>query len=73
MAPVKFSEPSRPIKGDDVIYRPSGCDFNVAATVWDIHDDGTVTVMANYVLDDDGKAEGDYIGATYRTKVSQVH
>lgn len=66
--------PVKNLNGKDVIYRPRGCDFNVAATVWDTHDDdGTVTVLAHYVLDDDGEAEGDYIGATYRTKMSQLH
>lgn len=59
-------------KGQDVIYRPRGCDFNVSATVCDTHDDGTVTVLAHYVLDDDGDAEGDFIGATYRTRINTV-
>lgn len=52
--------------GTHVTYRPRHLDFNVSAIVRHVHRDGTVTVEARHILDDNGEPEGGYLGYTYR-------
>jgi hypothetical protein len=61
-------------RGETVLYRPRFMDFDVRAKVRRLHRDGSVTVEAQWCLDDNGNDDtrAGFLGYKYRIDPSHL-